>query len=310
MTIFDPTTERLYYELGETIKALRQVKGLTQEQVAGRLQMSRSALNDLEYGENTRAIPLHVVYALANALNAAPAELLPTLDTYNPPPQRDVKLETDIFDLPEDADDDDRRWVSAVLAHIEQNFRRDPLPKEPIYFDPKMPYVQRLLSLIHNITTPPILLDLIASKIGCDVVYLPHRGEKKIAGFFSGSDHPDDPARIGINSLIPRTRQRFTLAYFLVHRRWGDEFVREFPFLTADSFGFTPRGAEHRWKNNWATEVMALLMPLRMLKKDLHGQLLDFEDGEVVNRLATRYQVSPTLMTWWLAMNFGGQQKE
>jgi len=308
MELFDPKTERLYYELGQNIRELREAKGLTQEQVAGHLEMSRANLNDLESGGKSRsAVSLHIIYGIADALNATPGELLPTL--FIQPSHGDDEVEADIPGLPDDADADDRRWAKAVINYADQNFRRDPRPQSPFY-GANVSRPEGLLSLTPKITSPPVLLDLIARKVDLQVIYVPHRGEKKIAGF---KYRPDDnywPVRIGINSLIPRTRQRFTLAYFILHSSRDPEFVREFPFFTSGSFKVIPEDDDHSWDKDWALDVMALLMPLNMLRKDLHGQLLDFEDGEVVTRLATRYQVTPTLMTLWLVLNFGGQQKE
>ena len=65
----------LYKRLGSTIKAKRRALGLTQQQLAKQLGISRASLANVETGR--QRVLVHQVYELADRLNANVHELLP-----------------------------------------------------------------------------------------------------------------------------------------------------------------------------------------------------------------------------------------
>jgi transcriptional regulator with XRE-family HTH domain len=67
--------ENLYREFGRALRERRRSAGFTQDDVAGRIGLSRTSVTNIERGR--QHVTLHVLYALADAIGAKPAELLP-----------------------------------------------------------------------------------------------------------------------------------------------------------------------------------------------------------------------------------------
>jgi transcriptional regulator with XRE-family HTH domain len=67
--------EHLYREFGRTLRARRKHAGLSQDDVAQRVGMSRTSITNIEQGR--QHISLHVLYELAGAVGITPADLLP-----------------------------------------------------------------------------------------------------------------------------------------------------------------------------------------------------------------------------------------
>lgn len=65
-----------YIELGLTIASLRKMKGLSQEQLALKANISRSHLSSIEAPNIIRAFSLEVFYNIADALEIDPADLI------------------------------------------------------------------------------------------------------------------------------------------------------------------------------------------------------------------------------------------
>lgn len=65
-----------FVQLGIVIAALRKMRGLSQEQLAERANMSRSFLSAIEAPGIVRPFSLEVFYNIADALEVEPAELL------------------------------------------------------------------------------------------------------------------------------------------------------------------------------------------------------------------------------------------
>lgn len=65
-----------FVELGLTIASLRKMKGLSQEQLALKANISRSHLSSIEAPNIIRAFSLEVFYNIADALEIDPAELI------------------------------------------------------------------------------------------------------------------------------------------------------------------------------------------------------------------------------------------
>lgn len=65
-----------FIELGLTIASLRKMKGLSQEQLALKANISRSHLSSIEAPNIVRAFSLEVLYNIADALEIDPADLI------------------------------------------------------------------------------------------------------------------------------------------------------------------------------------------------------------------------------------------
>ena len=65
-----------FIQLGIAIAALRKMRGLSQEQLAEKANISRSHLSAIEAPGIVRAFSLDVFYNIADALEIAPSELI------------------------------------------------------------------------------------------------------------------------------------------------------------------------------------------------------------------------------------------
>lgn len=71
-----PLTRRLYLEMGVRVRRRRDALKLTQEDLAGIIGVSRSSVANIERGRHFA--PVHLLLALAEALNVDMGDLLPT----------------------------------------------------------------------------------------------------------------------------------------------------------------------------------------------------------------------------------------
>jgi transcriptional regulator with XRE-family HTH domain len=67
--------DQLYREFGRLLRDRRRAVGFTQDEVAGRIGLSRTSITNIEKGR--QHVGLHVLYALADAVGVKPGELLP-----------------------------------------------------------------------------------------------------------------------------------------------------------------------------------------------------------------------------------------
>ena len=65
-----------FIELGITISAIRKMKGLSQEELAIRANISRSHLSSIEAPNIVRPFSLEVLYNIADALDVSAGDLL------------------------------------------------------------------------------------------------------------------------------------------------------------------------------------------------------------------------------------------
>ena len=65
-----------FIELGLTIASLRKLRGLSQEGLAEKANISRSHLSSIEAPNIIRPFSLEVLYNIADALDVNPADLL------------------------------------------------------------------------------------------------------------------------------------------------------------------------------------------------------------------------------------------
>jgi Zn-dependent peptidase ImmA (M78 family) len=146
--------------------------------------------------------------------------------------------------------------------------------------------IEKLLK-VAGISKLPVDVTKIAEILGLNIKYQPYDDN------FSGLliRHGNE-ATIGVNSVHHENRRRFTIAHeighFLLHK--GD-------LILDKDIRVNYRGAvnEHvdyekeREANMFASE---LLMPTKLLSKDLKRHQLNLMDDEQIEELATKYQVS------------------
>lgn len=65
-----------FIQLGITISALRKMRGMSQEELADRANMSRSHLSAIEAPNIVRPFSLEVFYNIADALDVEPGDLI------------------------------------------------------------------------------------------------------------------------------------------------------------------------------------------------------------------------------------------
>lgn len=67
-----------FIQLGITIATLRKLRGMSQEQLAQKANMSRSHLSSIEAPNIVRPFSLEILYNIADALDVEPCKLLET----------------------------------------------------------------------------------------------------------------------------------------------------------------------------------------------------------------------------------------
>jgi transcriptional regulator with XRE-family HTH domain len=107
--------ERLYKEFGRRLRDLRKAAGLSQLALAERVGLSRTSITNIELGR--QHIPLHVLYPLASALGAPPAQLLPDKD-FSIPEKTGVVV--DLLSIRQELEkhglgDEDKKWIERVV---------------------------------------------------------------------------------------------------------------------------------------------------------------------------------------------------
>jgi Zn-dependent peptidase ImmA (M78 family) len=149
-----------------------------------------------------------------------------------------------------------------------------------------------------KVTAPPVDVLRIAHDRGIRVRFgaLPN----DLSGFLV---HEKDKALIGVNSLHPKARQRFTLAHELGHYLLHptDNFVDRKFILFRDTRSSQAIDRREMEANEFAAE---LLMPELFLQKLLKGETVDLEDEDRVAQLARRFGVSNQALVFRL-INLG-----
>ena len=82
--------DRLYRLFGSRVRALREEKNVTQEELAKRVDLSRTSITNIEKGR--QRVLLHQMVDIAHALDAEPNALIPPPESAaaNPPMRKDV----------------------------------------------------------------------------------------------------------------------------------------------------------------------------------------------------------------------------
>jgi Zn-dependent peptidase ImmA (M78 family) len=139
--------------------------------------------------------------------------------------------------------------------------------------------------------TVPVPLDKIATHLGVNIKYYPYEGE--LAGMIA---KVADGAVVGVNSLHPRTRQRFTIAHEIGHfvlHSFDVHIDTGFRVKKRDGTSSLAIDPDEIEANRFAAE---LLMPADELLTDLIERDVDIEDDDDIKSLADKYQVSRQAM--------------
>jgi Zn-dependent peptidase ImmA (M78 family) len=155
-------------------------------------------------------------------------------------------------------------------------------------------YVVAELLRRHNITHPPVPVELIARSLGANLSYHPYEGE--LSGMLF---HDSNRTVIGINSLHHPNRQRFTIAHecahLLLHKNQEVFIDRGSIRFNRDAKSAEGSDAHEIEANRLAAE---LLMPRKFLEKDIADMTTDIEDEAAITELAKKYKVSQQALLW------------
>jgi transcriptional regulator with XRE-family HTH domain len=97
--------EWVYQELGRRARSARRAGGLTQQQVADRIGLSRTSVTNIELGN--QQILLHTFFRLAAALGIEPVALLP-----DPDARPEVEMPAEVAQLSQEA----QEWIRRVVS--------------------------------------------------------------------------------------------------------------------------------------------------------------------------------------------------
>lgn len=146
-----------------------------------------------------------------------------------------------------------------------------------------------------KIIHPPVPVERIARQLGARIRFSPFDGE--ISGMIYIMD---GLPIIGVNSLHPPNRQRFTIAHecghLVLHRGLITQKVhvdKKFPVLRRDDKSATGKELVEIMANQFAAE---LTMPHSFLLRALGNAAIDIDDTELVNELAKEFKVSTDAM--------------
>ena len=143
----------------------------------------------------------------------------------------------------------------------------------------------------HKVTAAPVPVEKIATTLGAQVRYSEFDDELSGMIYIKGSR-----PIIGVNSLHPENRQRFTiaheLAHLVLHRRLIEDYVhvdKRFPVLMRDASSATGTQRMEMEANHFAAE---LLMPVFLLSSMLKKNGFDIDDKEPLEKLSRKFRVS------------------
>lgn len=261
-------------EVGQRIRAIREARGWTQSELAGRLQRTQTAVSYWESGR--RGLSLDDLVDVARVLGVPSADLLPD----RPRRQRVPALLRAVADQVD---------ASQLADQLEQfAIEAQDLPQPPIrwHIPPATPRdtADALLEAA-GITSPPIPVDELV--MGCGVQILPWDFQD-IDGLVV---ELDAGAVIWVNMRQKKTRQRFTLAHELGHHllRHVDAFHLDLGGnLSPNATGGHPG---YDWRAERAANEFAanLLMPASVIRR-ASATTTD------IGALASQFEVSPAAM--------------
>ena len=77
--------DRLYSHIGEQLKMHREKVGMTQSELAERVQLERTSITNIERGK--QKLPIHVLFGVCRALSVNPSEVMPHMDKVSESPE-------------------------------------------------------------------------------------------------------------------------------------------------------------------------------------------------------------------------------
>lgn len=95
-----------YEELGKRIRTAREAAKLTQEQLAGALNLTRTSVTNIERGR--QPVMAHVLVQMATTLNTTIQKLVPPRETVEPTGRINSRLKK--------LDEPKREWVTRIIA--------------------------------------------------------------------------------------------------------------------------------------------------------------------------------------------------
>lgn len=106
--------ENFYKKLGQRIREARNRSGFTQQELAAKVELTRTSVTNIELGR--QKLLVHALVEIADALRITPDQLLPT--TAEPAPQS--SSEPDRNKMIENCPADEQAWIRSALAAIEE----------------------------------------------------------------------------------------------------------------------------------------------------------------------------------------------
>ncbi len=144
-----------------------------------------------------------------------------------------------------------------------------------------------------GVRRPPVPVERIVERAGATIRYAPFAG--RVSGLVQRTPQG---SIIGVNSLHPVVRQRFTIAHELGHLLLQREDLLHVDEAFPVAFRREHAADEHSpyevEANHFAAE---LLMPQQMLVRDVIALPGDMDVDEAISRLAKQYGVSEQAMT-------------
>jgi transcriptional regulator with XRE-family HTH domain len=104
----DGVHQRFYEQFGSRVRQARRLAGIKQEELGRRVGLNRSSISNVEIGR--QRVPLHMLVVFAEALQVSAETLLPTEQTQQTDPLRDVPA-------------DSRRFVEDILSTASETTR-------------------------------------------------------------------------------------------------------------------------------------------------------------------------------------------
>jgi transcriptional regulator with XRE-family HTH domain len=111
----DGGVRRFYEEVGRRLRRARLDAGLTQQELANQVELSRASIANIEAGR--QQFPLHALILFARALDIKPASLIPSTELLDAEP---ILPDPEMID---GLDEESKNWVRRILAPTEEVVR-------------------------------------------------------------------------------------------------------------------------------------------------------------------------------------------
>lgn len=102
--------DKFYEEFGRALRERRIKANLTQDDVASKVGLGRTSVTNIEKGR--QQVSLHMLYQLADAVDAEPSSLLPPRSETKEKSELPAELESSLAKL---GDETERQWAREFL---------------------------------------------------------------------------------------------------------------------------------------------------------------------------------------------------